>query len=79
MSVLFIKNEAEDVLRIMIEPIARSYDLLPGEEVEIRGSWNATRSEPMFEFHGQSFVALWVTEAELYDKQGTKLLPVNDA
>jgi hypothetical protein len=57
-----ISNKTSFELRLVLEPIADSYDIGPGEEVEISGSLGFNGEAFNIELYPENAIGIWVSD-----------------
>lgn len=72
MSILPIENKSSSTLRLMIEPLAKEYDVEPGITVKISGNLENLQ----IDFGEDNFLALWVEGDVDLIKEGIVVQPL---
>jgi hypothetical protein len=74
-----IRNQSDKTLRVMIEPLARVYDVPPGGEILIRPVSSEGSDRFEVEVWPDNFLSVWVPGDVLVESDGRILPPVLDA
>jgi len=78
MSRVIIKNRNVGILRLMLEPWARSFDIPPDAVVEILGDFDNDTRRVELESYPGNFIALWAPADAVVWMDGIEMTPIKE-